>query len=200
MNLTSLSDKTEAYLNPTQSFHFFNGASKAAEDLCKNIQWEKETKLPDSPAYIDCFIALMLPEPFDKLLNVPCKIAFPKGVSLLSDAVYKLQPKSSTIALQPNIRKVGSASEKPDIKGPSHQHSFKTPACRYLDSTADVFKKAKELTESEEPVKALPVVPDGLESVEMFKQQCKDLAEKELEVWAADMWDWINPFSSSTEE
>lgn len=200
MNLTSTSDKTEAYLNPNQSFHFFNGASKAAKVLCQNIGWSPLSELPDSPAYIDCYIALMLPEPFDQLLNVPCKIAFPKGVSLLSDAVFELQPQSSTIALQTNNRQIGGASKKPDIKGPSHQHSFKTPACKYVDSTADLFKKAKELTESEEPIKALGVVPDGLESLEMFGQQCKDLAENEAKEWLSDMWDWINPFSSSTEK
>jgi hypothetical protein len=129
-NLTSMSDKTESYLNPAQSFHIFNGASIAAKTLCQNIAWSALAELPDSPAYVDCYIALMLPSPLD-LINVPCKIAFPKGVSLLSDAVFTLQPQSATVATQGSNRMIGGAAKKPDVKGPAHQHSYKGPACKF---------------------------------------------------------------------
>lgn len=193
-NLTSMSDKTEAYLNPGQSFHIFNGASLAAKSLCQNIAWSPLAELPDSPAYVDCYIALMLPSPFDSLLNVPCKIAFPKGVSLLSDAVFTLQPQSASVATQGANRPIGGASKKADIKGPAHQHSFKGPACTFTDNTADLFSRAKEMTSTSEPVSASETVPNGLESFNQFKNQVQDLAKNEVEGWLSDMWNWINPF------
>jgi hypothetical protein len=52
------------------------------------------------------------------------------------------------------------------------------------------------LTESVEPAKALGAVPNGLESLEMFKDQVTELAQNELKEWLKDMWDWINPFST----
>ena len=179
INLTSMSDKTEAYLNPGQSFHIFNGASIAAKTLCQNISWSALAELPDSPAYVDCYIAVMLPPPIDSLLNVPCKIAFPKGVSLLSDSVFTLQPESSLVATQG-----------------AHQHSFKGPACKYTNNTAELFKKAKEMTSNVDPSKALGAVPDGLESIEMFQDQVIELAQNQVKEWLLEMWDWINPFSS----
>lgn len=198
-NLTSMSDKTEAYLNPGQSFHIFNGASIAAKTLCQNIAWSALAELPDSPAYVDCYIALMLPQPFDALLNVPCKIAFPKGVSLLSDAVFTLQPQSSTVATQGSNRPIGGSCKKPDIKGPAHQHAITGPACRYTKDTSELFDKAKEMTSNPEPAKALGAVPNGLESLEMFTEQVQDLAENEVKSWLSDMWDWINPFSTTSQ-
>ena len=197
-NLTSMSDKTVAYLSPSQSFHVFNGASIAAKSLCQNIAWSALAELPDSPAYVDCYIALMLPEPFDALLNVPCKIAFPKGVSLLSDAVFTLQPQSSTVATQGANRPLGGNRNKPDIKGPAHQHSFNGPACRYTENTAELFEKAKKLTSTTEPVAASPTIPNGLETMEEFTAQVKEAAENEAKSWLSDMWDWINPFSSAS--
>lgn len=195
-NMTSMSDKTEAYLNPGQSFHIFNGASIAAKSLCQTVPWSLLAELPDSPAYIDCYIALMLPSPLD-LINVPCKIAFPKGVSLLSDAVFTLQPQSSTVATQGANRALGGSRNKPDIKGPAHQHSFKGPACRYTEDTSELFDKAKEMTSNPEPARALGAVPNGLESLEMFANQAKTAAENEAKGWLSDMWDWINPFGAS---
>ena len=194
-NLTSMSDKVEAYINPGQSFHVFNGASLAAKTLCQNIAWSALAELPDSPAYVDCYLAIMLPSPLD-LINLPCKLAFPKGISLLSDAVFTLQPQSATVATQGSNRIIGCASKKPDIKGPAHQHSFKGPACKYTSDTGEVFKKAKEMTESVEPAKALSAVPNGLESLEMFKDQVTELVQNEIKEWLLDMWDWINPFST----
>lgn len=198
INLTSMSSKTEAYINPSQSFHLFNGASLAAKSLCQNIAWSSLAELPDSPAYVDCVIALMLPPPFDSLLNVPCKIAFPKGVSLLSDSVFTLQPQSSTVAIQGSNRIIGGSSNKPDVKGPAHQHSYKAPACKYTKDTAEVFKKAKEMTSSVQPSNALGAVPDGLESIEMFKEQVVELAQNEVKEWLLEMWDWINPFNTDS--
>ena len=197
MNLTDMSDKVDAYINPSQSFHVFNGASLAAKSLCQSA-WAAASELPDSPAYIDALMAINFPSPIDKVLELPIKLAFPKGISLLSDAVFTLQPGSAAIATQGSNRPIGSGIKKPDVKGPAHQHSFKGPACKYTDDTAGIFEKAKKLTESNEPANAESAVPNGLESLEMFSDQVKQLAENEAKQWLKDMWDWINPFSNVT--
>ena len=54
------------------------------------------------------------------------------------------------------------------------------------------------MTSSVQPSNALGAVPDGLESIEMFKEQVVELAQNEVKEWLLEMWDWINPFNTDS--
>lgn len=193
-NFTDQSDTIKSFINPAQSFMVFNGASIAAKaEVQSLLPWKALSELGDSPAYVDCFISIMLPSPLD-LINLPCKIAFPNGISLLSDATYTMEPLSKTIMLQGDKRTPGIGVNKADVTGPGHIHSFSGPAVNYVKDTASVFKEAKEMMESKTPTASKPCVPNGGTSIGAVQKQLENVFTNEVKKWLGKVWDYINPF------
>lgn len=182
INTTNMSDNIKTYINPNQSFHVFGGASRAANELAPQ-NWGTLDGAPDTPGFIDAYMAIKFPSPIDELLTLPIKLAFPKGISLLSDGVLELQEQSRTIAVAGSSRPIGGAKESSDSFGPSHQHTFVGPACDYVNDNKALMKKAKDITESETPVKANPINPNGASSMQQFVDQTTKLVQNEAKSW-----------------
>lgn len=188
-NFTDSSDDSKAFINAGQSFMMFNGASIAA-------QTEIATALGSEmhPAFIECFISINLPSPIGKV-QLPCKIAFPKGISLMSDALYTNSPESKTILLQGNSRPIGCGVKKSDVSGPGHRHSVSGPAVNYVKDTSAVYKEAKDMMDSDTPSTSKPCVPNGGTSVDVVLKQVEEAAMNEVKSYLGRIWDTINPFS-----
>lgn len=190
---------SKGFINPGQSFVMFNGASLAAEKIVQSaLPWKALAELPDSPAYVDCYIALMLPAPFDALWNVPCKIAFPKGVSFMSDAMAMLEPKAEEIIANGGNRVPGCGINKGDLLTPGHTHSFNGPACQYIKDTGNVYKEAKDAIQSETPAPSKQMFPDGCTSLEQVPQMLIQATQNSVIEFMKQLWDDINPFKDVT--
>lgn len=196
-NFTDFSDRSKAFINPGQSFMVFNGSSMAAKaEVQSALPWKPMAELGDSPAYVDCFISLMLPPPID-LINLPCKIAFPQGISLMSDATYVNEPLAKTCMLQGDKRPPGAGVNMADITGPGHQHTYSGPAVNYVKDTASVFEEAKDMMESDTPTGAKPCIPNGGTSIDMVAKQMEKAIGNEVKSWMSRMWEYINPFGGT---
>lgn len=162
-NFTKDSADLTGFINPSQSFVVFEGASVQAPVL--------------SP-FITCAISLQLPDPIGELINIPCLIKFPNGISLASDKVLTDTPESMGIISQGSIRT--SSNVPSDLIGPGHNHEFIGPSCEYTESTSKTFEEAKKAMESKTPSKSKKTIPNGASSMKQFLQQCEDAVSKRI--------------------
>lgn len=179
-NFTDYSAELSGYINPGQSFAVFSGASSAAKAL-------------GAPQII-CSITIPFPDPISKVLTLPCKIAFPNGISLISDATFANQPNSSALVAQAETRPAGAGINLSDVFGPGHNHSYKSGAFNFADNTSSVYQQAGDMMESKTPSKAKSTIPNGMQSFEQFKNQIQEDATKTIKGWLSKMWSLINPF------
>lgn len=195
-NFTSPSDTIKGFINPGQSFLVFNGASLASKELIQpTLGWTQLDKLPDKPGMVDCYIAIELPDPIG-LIEVPCRIGFPNGISLMSDATHTIVPQAQTIVMSAGTRQPGCGINKSDLTGPGHMHSFIGPACQSAKNTGSFLKEAKEAMESETPSKAKPTMPNGVATLEQVPKMIVDACQNSLIEYGKQIWDDINPFGS----
>jgi biotin-(acetyl-CoA carboxylase) ligase len=166
-NFTKDSADLTGFINPSQSFVVFEGASAQAAAIAP---------------FITCAITLQLPDPFGEMLNIPCLIKFPNGISLASDKVLTDTRESKGTVSQGSART--SANVKSDLIGPGHNHEFIGPSCEYTASTSETFKEAKKAMESKTPSKAKKTVPNGASSMKQFLQQCEDAVAKRMKDYA----------------
>lgn len=192
-NFTSPCGTTKGFLNPGQSFVMFNGASMAAKKLNLNPIAQGTSELPNRPGYIDCVIALPLPSPIG-LIEVPAKILFSNGVSLMSDALYTIKPEAETIIMNADQREIGAGINKADFTMPGHQHHYKTPAFQPLKNTGDTYSEAADAIMSNKPAKAKPTNPNGSSSIDQVPQMLMDATQNSVKEYMKQMWDDINPF------
>lgn len=140
INFTNPSAGIDSFVNPAQSFVMFNGASIQARALVKPTVGNVTVTIPEEPGDIDCVIKLPLPEELGgQLITVPCKVAFPSGISLMSDGIATALPEMIGIFNQADKRPIGGGSKKSDAYGPGHVHSFVGPACNYVKNTGDLY-------------------------------------------------------------
>lgn len=198
LNFTSPSGAIKGFLNPGQSFTVFGGNSSASKALVQpTLGWTQIDKLPDKPGLVDCYIALELPPPIG-LIEVPCKIGFPKGISLMSDGMFTIMPQASKIVTQGSNRPEASGNNMADFSGSGHVHAYSGPAVNYLKDTSSVYDEAAKMMSSETPLKSKPMTPNGASDFGQIKKMLSDAAETSIKEYLKELWNDINPWRTDT--
>ena len=216
-NTTSFNDDNQAYINPAQSFHVFNGASLAAKKYVHEgllsgiwtaIDWtDADESLAGGMVDIEWFIDLdpilqLLPGLGEVLgavvrqIHIPCKIAFPKGISLISDATDFQNPEAYTMSSK-GTRMIGQSIQKSDTFGPGHVHEFDGPAVEYVSTTDQIYSQAANVL-SPEPIPHKKAVPNGAATPDEAIKQTKEMAQSYLKKYLKQILNWFNPFSDAT--
>lgn len=196
-NFTDQAGETQAFINPAQSFLIFNGASLASKQLVQTSV-QSASGLEDGPGFIDAVLNIILPIPGleSEPLQLPCKLAFTNGISLLSDATFKNQPSAAELVQLGDKRPPGGGSGLPDVFGPAHSHTFSGPAVNYAKDTSRVYKQAKDMMSSETPSPAKPCIPNGAASWEESQQIIVDAITDSITEWGKKQLELMNPFGS----
>ena len=130
------------------------------------------------------------------LLCLPIKLKFPKGICLISDALYSQNPAIfKTITSAP--RSIGSSIQKPDTYGPGHTHTFPTPACNFITDTSEMYSEGQKITQNT-PLKHKSNVFNGAESLDKAKEEVIAMAEEYGKKYGEKLLDMCNPFSSAS--
>lgn len=214
MGMTSFNEDNKAYINPAQSFHIFNGASSAAQKyvnegllngLWRAIDWsDAEEKLQGGMVDIEFFVNL---DPILQLLpglgeiiggavrqiHIPCKIAFPKGISLISDAVDYNDPTAYS-TINSGVRVPGMTMKKEDVFGPGHTHQYAGPACNYTSDTTSTYAQGQQVLQ-DEPLKHKKTVFGGADSIEKAKEEITNMGQNYIKDYGKRILNFINPFS-----
>lgn len=123
-NLTGACDPMGTYINYAQSFMVYQGASDAA-DICIAKKYDfkpLDVKLSSPFGFIEALIAVELPG-IDKSVPVPCKIAFPYGMSMVSDSGLTMIDSKDIIKMALNPARIIN-TEMPDTMGAPHFHTY----------------------------------------------------------------------------
>ena len=201
-NFTAPCGMLKAEINAAQSFMVYNGASLGAEQLViPSLGWAQADQLPDKPGFIDCYIAVQLP--VIGLVEVPCRIGFPKGISLVSDnSLFEPSGEMSPTIVQnftnANTRVPGYGKEVDDIIGSGHQHSFVGPSCEYITNTGEVYAQAKAAIESDTPASAKETVPNGCATLDQVPKMLMNAVQNSLWEYSKERLQALNPFKSLT--
>lgn len=169
---TNTSSKSTGYINPMQSFALFQGNSTSAL----------------ASGFISALITIEgLPDPIGNITNYPCKIKFPMGVSLMSDASNIRSMGAGTALL--STGQITNGSDLPDIIGQGHKHSYYGPAANLKDTTAEVWKDAaKEITKTV-PSKSKECIPNGAETLDAIKEELMNTIKDEAMKYFTSFWD-----------
>lgn len=195
LGTTGFNQDNLSYITPAQSFHIFQGVSKAAEKYTTNsllgttFEGLDITDGDDLQSWVEAemvlntdFITQIIPG-LDKaglsilkfLLCLPIKLKFPKGISLLSDAVNKECPDVYPF-IESVPRTMGVGEYYPDTFGPGHVHPYYGPSCNFVGGSLDVYSEGQQM-DSVEPVKNKPTIMDGAPSMEAAMSKAKTKAE-----------------------
>ena len=124
-------------------------------------------------------------------IHIPVKVAFPKGISLISDATDAQNAALyTTLTSRPRI--LGESMDGSDTFGPGHQHSFSGPACNYVNSTTDVYAAAKDI-EQDKPLLHKSTVPNGADSIEKAKEEIMKMGQDYVEKYVTDFGKMMLP-------
>lgn len=190
---TESGGKIKGYINPSQSFHLFQGASILAKTACAQASLGTVVGALDvsdadqKKCWIDAEMVLridwltqMIPgmSAIEGLFSVPIKLKFPSGVSMISDATAKIDP-SAYPKFETIPRLMGGAVELPDITGPEHTHTYKGPTCSFKNGTSELYKEGAKIQE-ETPMKHKQNIADGCESWQEFRDELIKSKENQL--------------------
>lgn len=211
---TEFNEDIKAYINPAMSFHVYNGASLAAKKYVQEgllsagwraIDWTgADEKLQGGMVDIEWFIDLdpilqLLPGLGEVLgavirqIHIPCKIAFPKGISLISDATDSQNAGMYTVVTS-KPRMIGESVLKSDTMGPGHQHAFQAPAVKYVGSTAELYAEAAKI-QNRTPLSHEQTHPNGCGTLEQAKKDLQEQGESAFKKYMKRFLDWCNPFA-----
>lgn len=209
-NLTSFSEDTHGFINPSMSFHVFQGASLSAvkyteksllgqtfdgldiTDTGENISWIEAEFVINTD-----FINQLLPgleavaNPIYQTICLPIKIKFPKGISLISDATDMDSPLVYS-SLMSGTRILGDAIKSSDLFGPGHQHSFVGPACHYIKDTKSMYEEGKKILQ-DTPLNHKQTVPNGAANLDQAIDQIKEMGENYVKKYAKRIANWFLP-------
>lgn len=198
VNVTEFNSDNQGFVNPSMSFHVFQGQSAAAfkyttkslmGTICEAIDItdsdEKIEYIDAEIAFNTDFLEQALPglndvgiDLFKTLFMIPIKIKFPKGISLISDATDTDHPEIYPL-LQLTPRIIGEAIDSTDVFGPGHQHFFSGPACHYVEDTQAMYKKGANIL-ADHALPHDPTVTNGSGSFDELKQQIETMAKNYL--------------------
>ena len=195
LNFTQPNADINGFINPGQSFTIFNGRSLASEKLIQpTLGWTQLDNLPDKVGMVDCWLAVELPG--TGLIEVPCRLGFPKGISLMSDAMYKQVPQAESIVMAGDKRPLGCGTNMADLSGPGHIHAYSGPAVNYLDNTGSVFSEAAAMMSSDTPCKSKPCTPNGAASFDQVPNVIVQATKNSLKEYFKNLWKNISPWGS----
>ena len=211
-NLTEFNSDNKAFINPAMSFHIYNGSSLAAKKyvhegllsgIWNAIDWtDADEKFQGGMIDVEVFFNLdpilqLLPGLGDiigtvlRQIHIPVKVAFPKGISLISDATDSQNAALyTTLTSRPRI--LGESMDGSDTFGPGHQHSFSGPACNYVNSTTDVYAAAKDI-EQDKPLLHKSTVPNGADSIEKAKEEIMKMGQDYVEKYVTEFGKMMLP-------
>lgn len=183
-------DGIDGYLNPAQSFIVFDGKSAFTEAHIRphTNAASYSGQLPDTPAYIDVVIAIPFPPPISQVINLPCKIAFPNGISLLSDGMATAAPDTLALLTAGDQRPKGGTVQKSDFYGPGHMHKFIGPSCQWLDDSGKVLEEVKNKFDTLQPISAKASVPNGCASITEVGDMIMNAAQNSVKDWLKNLW------------
>ena len=170
---TEESTNSTAFVNPNQSFTVIDGNSTSALATVPTMG-------------INAMITIDLPV-VGNLVNFPCRIKFPNGVSLISDATV-LRSAGAAGALIATGQ-VFDGADIPDVIGQGHSHAYFGPAVNLKDSTTDVWADAADVIPKNTPTPAKESVPNGEETLDIVKDKILDLVKKRAENFLTSFWD-----------
>jgi hypothetical protein len=170
---TEESTNSTAFINPNQSFTVINGNSTSAH-----------ATVPTNG--ISAMITIDLPV-VGSLVNFPCQIKFPNGVSLISDATV-LRSGDSAAALI-SVGQVFDGTDIPDVVGQGHSHAYYGPAVNLKDSTTEVWADAANEISKKTPSSAKECIPNGEETLEIAKDKIIDLVKTKAQKFLTSFWD-----------
>lgn len=211
--VTDSSQEAKGLLNPGQSFHIFNGSSMAAkkyvnEGLLSGLfnaldVSDSDEKLQGGMVDIELFLNLdwltqIIPglDLILRQIHIPCKIAFPKGISLISDEMDAQHPELYPIVSSIE-RPIGAGIDRPDLMLPGHCHTYKGPACSLKDGTEKIYTEGAK-TLQHELIKHKQNIGNGCENWQDFKNQFIEAKTKEIKNYLMKTLEQFNPFSSIT--
>lgn len=191
-NFTGVSSSVKGFINPAQSFVVFNGASAATKEI--GIL-PMENAIPEKIGGVVATISANLP--VIGMIDVPCVLTFPKGISLLSDALFNMKPDLAKDVQTANTREIGCGINKADFSAPGHVHSYIGPSvATNANDTGSVYKEAKEHMESTTPSTAKPTVPNGAAALEQVPDMLVKATQNSITEYLKELWDDINPFKN----
>jgi hypothetical protein len=170
---TEESTNSTAFIILNQSFTVINGNSTSA----------RATVPTDG---ISAMITIDLPV-VGNLVNFPCRIKFPNGVSLISDATV-LRSGDSTSALI-STGQMFDGTDIPDVVGQGHSHVYYGPAVNLKDSTVDVWADAANEISKKTPASAKECIPNGEETLEIAKDKIINLVKTRAQKFLTSFWD-----------
>lgn len=88
----------------------------------------------------------------------------------------------------------GFKDQSADVLIPAHQHSYIGPACHLPKSQADVVGEARKVTNSKEPVQSKKTFPNGMGSLEDFKDYICNTLQEHGKKWCKEWFGDKNPF------
>lgn len=190
-------DGIDGYINPAQSFIVYDGKSAFTEAHIRphTNPASYVGKLPSTPAYVDVVIAIPFPQPISQVIELPCKIAFPNGISLLSDGIATTVPETLALLTAGEQRPEGGASLKSDMYGPGHQHAFIGPSCQWLENSGDVLEEAKRKFDSLEPISSKMSLPNGCGSITELQNTLMNAVQNSVKDWCKTAWEkYLKPW------
>lgn len=180
---TKSSGPFKANMNPFQSYSVKTGNSiYSIEKLginFSNLILSLAGQLPQTPGFIDTIISLPLPKPIDSIINVPAKIAFPRGIQLISDSFHAINPAMTDVIWETELP-LGTGALVTDVVSPfGHKHDYVGPAVTYKKDTVEAYKAAFESgLDKQNPVPHEPPVPGGLSQIaEMYDGIKEEMTE-----------------------
>lgn len=181
--LTDPCEPQQGIINPTQSFMVYNGASKTAQDHIKT-PWKPVNDLPDLFGYVDAMLAASIDIPgFEGIYHWPCRIAFPNGISICSDAAMHFATQEKVIGFGMNPKRK-SRVEDPDISLPGHVHQY-IGVGTGVNGSAE-FGSQSEQCLSNKPVQANKTNPYNWTPAQAAEQASGLLIDIK-KVWLADV-------------
>lgn len=167
MNLTDMSDTLHGFIDPNQKFAIMG-----------------TTKVKGEGTATATITGITSPHGACRAQN--CSVKF----SNFSFPVFTFYHPTPTLQFWSK----GFKDQTSDLRLPAHQHSFKGPACNFLDSQADVFAQAKGLTESKAPFEPKQTIANGSDSLDQFKEQVSNLIKEHGENWVKEWFSGCSPF------
>jgi hypothetical protein len=167
MNLTDMSDTLHGFIDPNQKFAIMGTTKVKGEGTATATI--TGIKSPHGPC---------------KAQN--CSVKF----SNFSFPVFTFYHPTPTLQFWSK----GFKDQTSDLRLPAHQHSFKGPACNFLDSQANIFAQAKGLTESKAPFEPKQTIANGSDSLAQFKEQISNLIKEHGENWVKEWFSGCSPF------
>lgn len=201
MNVTEFNEDIKTFINPSQSFHVFQGYSQTAKKyampslLGTAFGTMDATDIGEQQCWIEAelafntdFIEQIIPglgsvglDVLKFLLAIPIKLKFPKGISLISDGTDAEHPEAY-MQLVSRPRTFLDGIKASDTSGCGHTHAFAGPACNYIKGTDNMYQEATKIN-AKEPLEHKQTISGGANNPKEALNQTTEAAKKQAETY-----------------